>query len=64
MTALKEGEDIIEPLKDRIIGNVALDDVIDQIDGELLVKANCIILEEEGDAIEDAGIQSVRSARF
>ena len=39
MTALKEGEDIIEPLKDRIVGNVALEDVYDPIDGELLVQA-------------------------
>ncbi len=35
ITALKEGEDIIEPLKDRIVGNVALEDVYDPIDGEL-----------------------------
>jgi len=60
MTALKEGEDIIEPLKDRIIGNVALEDVIDAIDGELIVEANTLIDEESGDAIEDAGIQSVK----
>ena len=39
MTALKEGEDIIEPLTDRIVGNVALEDVYDPIDGELLVEA-------------------------
>jgi DNA-directed RNA polymerase subunit beta' len=60
MTALKEGEDIIEPLKDRIVGNVALDDVYDPIDGELLVKAGELIDEEQAEAIEDAGIQSVK----
>jgi DNA-directed RNA polymerase subunit beta' len=60
MTALKEGEDIIEPLKDRIVGNVALEDVIDPIDGEMLVKANELIEELDGDAIEDAGIQQVK----
>src|SRR5574339_967742 len=27
ISALKEGEEIIEPLKDRIVGNVALEDV-------------------------------------
>ena len=31
MTALKEGEDIIEPLMDRIVGNVALEDIYDPI---------------------------------
>src|SRR5512141_3106941 len=60
MTALKEGEDIIEPLKDRIVGNVALEDVIDPIDGELIVKSGELIDEEASEAIEDAGIQSVK----
>jgi DNA-directed RNA polymerase subunit beta' len=60
MTALKEGEDIIEPLKDRIVGNVALEDVYDPIDGELIVKAGELINEEAADSIEDAGIQSVK----
>jgi DNA-directed RNA polymerase subunit beta' len=60
MTALKEGEDIIEPLKDRIVGNVALEDVYDPIDGELIVHAGELIDEEAADTIEDAGIQSVK----
>ena len=60
MTALKEGEDIIEPLMDRIVGNVALEDVYDPIDGELLVEAGQLIEEETADAIESAGIQVVK----
>jgi DNA-directed RNA polymerase subunit beta' len=60
MTALKEGEDIIEPLADRIVGNVALEDVYDPIDGELLVEAGSLIYEETADAIEDAGLQMVK----
>ncbi len=59
-TALKEGEDIIEPLRDRIVGNVALEDVYDPIDGELLVQAGDLIVEDAADAIEDAGIQAVK----
>jgi len=60
MTALKEGEDIIEPLGDRIVGNVALEDVIDPIDGEELVKAGDLIGEHAANAIEDSGIQMVK----
>src|SRR5687767_7121292 len=60
MTALKEGEDIIEPLKDRITGNVALEDVYDPIDGELIVQAGELIDEVEAEAMEDAGIQAVK----
>ncbi|MGI9626312.1 MAG: DNA-directed RNA polymerase subunit beta', partial [Longimicrobiales bacterium] len=60
MSALKEGEDVIEPLADRIVGNVALDDVYDPIDGELILQANRMVDEPSAQAIEDAGIQSVR----
>ncbi len=60
MTALKEGEDIIEPLKDRIVGNVALEDVVDPLDGEMIVEAANLITEAAADSIEEAGIQAVR----
>ena len=60
MTALKEGEDIIEPLKDRIVGNVALEDVVDPLDGELLVRAGNVVDESTADAVEEAGIQTVK----
>ena len=60
MTALKEGEDIIEPLKDRIVGTHALEDVVDPLDGELLVSAGKVIPELATDAIEAAGIQMVK----
>ncbi|MDE0731206.1 MAG: hypothetical protein OSB36_09805, partial [Longimicrobiales bacterium] len=60
MTALKEGEDIIEPLADRIAGNAALEDIYDPIDGELLVKAGVLIDEDTANLIEDAGLQMAR----
>ena len=60
MSALKEGEDIVEPLADRIAGNVALESVYDPIDGELILTANKMISEEAAEAIEEAGIQSVK----
>ncbi len=59
MSALKEGEDIIEPLRDRIVGTVALEEMVDPIDGQRLVKAGDLIDEEASEAIEEAGIQSV-----
>ncbi|HEU4558027.1 MAG TPA: DNA-directed RNA polymerase subunit beta', partial [Longimicrobium sp.] len=60
VSALKEGEDVVEPLKDRIVGSVAADDVFDPIDGEMLVEAGELIDEETADEIEDAGIQTVK----
>jgi DNA-directed RNA polymerase subunit beta' len=64
-SALKEGEDVIEALKERITGTVAAEDVFDphQLDEEgdprLLVPAGQLIEEETADAIEDAGIEKV-----
>ncbi len=60
VSALKEGEDIVEPLKDRIVGMVALDDVVDPIDGEVIVEAGELIDEEAADVVEDWGIQNVK----
>jgi DNA-directed RNA polymerase subunit beta' len=45
---------------DRIVGNVALEDVYDPIDGELLVEAGALIEEVAAEAIEDAGLQMVK----
>jgi DNA-directed RNA polymerase subunit beta' len=66
MSALKEGEDIIEPLRERIVGNVALDEVTDphELDEDgrptVLVEAGQLVGEETAQAIEDAGIEAVK----
>ena len=59
MTALKEGEEIIEALSDRIVGRVALEDVFDSITDETIVEAGEEIDEEAAARIEDSGIDSV-----
>jgi len=66
MAALKEGEDIIEPLRERLVGNVALEEVLDphELDEDgrpkVLVEAGKLIAEETSQAIEDAGIEAVK----
>ena len=57
-TDLKEGEEVIEPLADRILGRTILDDLI--IDGKTVVKAGTIITEEEADIIAESEIQTIR----
>jgi DNA-directed RNA polymerase subunit beta' len=59
ITALKEGEDIIEPLYDRILGRVALEDVVDPISGEVLAKSGEEINEEAARNIERYNIEMV-----
>ncbi|MCS5613759.1 MAG: DNA-directed RNA polymerase subunit beta', partial [Candidatus Poribacteria bacterium] len=55
---LKESEDIIEPLADRILGRTILDDFI--IKGEVVVKAGSDISEEKAELIGDSGVESIR----
>ncbi len=65
VTALKEGEDIIEPLGERIVGNVAAEDIFDPHelddhgDPKLLVPAGQLIDENGAARIDDAGIETV-----
>jgi len=59
MTDLKDGENIIEPLRDRILGRVALEDVYDPETGEVICPAGKLIDEETADSIANAGVESV-----
>jgi DNA-directed RNA polymerase subunit beta' len=56
---LVEGGEIIQGIGDRILGRVALDDVVDPFTGEELVKANEQITEDKVKVIEEAGIDRV-----
>jgi DNA-directed RNA polymerase subunit beta' len=60
VSALKEGEEVIESLRDRILGRVALEDLYDPITGDLLVKAGEEIDEEAAVRVDESGIESVR----
>jgi len=60
VTALKEGEDIIEPLKDRVVGCIAAEDIIDPIDDEVIVQAGQMVGEAEANAIDESGVQLAR----
>ncbi|MFQ6031316.1 MAG: DNA-directed RNA polymerase subunit beta', partial [Candidatus Zixiibacteriota bacterium] len=58
--ALKEGEEVIESLKDRILGRVALEDVYDPITGELLAKGGEEIDEDAAARIDESGTEMVK----
>ena len=57
---LNESGEIIAPLKERILGRVALDDIEDPDTGEIILEANTMIDEAAADKIVDLGIDSVR----
>lgn len=56
---LKEGEDVIEPLKDRILGRVSAEDVFEPETGDIIIEAGSLITEEIADKISNLGIETV-----
>ena len=60
MTSLIEGGEEIEPLGERILGRVALDDIHDPVTGEVLVRANEEIDEARVLRIVNAGLDRVK----
>jgi len=59
MTALKDGEDVKEPLGERILGRVVLRDVIDPLTNKPLVKAGDMVDEAKADLIESSSVEAV-----
>ncbi len=60
MIALKEGEEVIEPLADRIMGRVAAADVIDPVTNGLIAKRGDMIDEEVAEKITQSSLEVVR----
>ncbi len=57
--AFTDGKEVIEALRLRIIGRIALDDIVDPNTGEILVEGGEEIREDAAKRIEEAGIESV-----
>ena len=60
VASLVEGGEIIESMKERILGRVALEDIRDPFTDEVIVKGNQEIDESLAERIEDAGIEKVK----
>ena len=56
---IRNGEEV-ESLRDRIVGNTSLDDIIDPVDSSVIVAANQEIDEDLGAAVQLSGLQKVR----
>jgi len=59
ISALKDGEDIVEPLSERILGRAALQDVYHPVSDELIVESGQEINEFTAKLIQEAGIEEV-----
>jgi DNA-directed RNA polymerase subunit beta' len=58
-TALKNNEEVVESLYDRILGRVSLHDIYHPLTGELLVESGVEITEDVADKIEQSPIETV-----
>jgi DNA-directed RNA polymerase subunit beta' len=58
-TALKNNEEVVESLYDRILGRVSLHDIIHPLTGEMLVVSGEEITEEKASIIEESPIEMV-----
>ena len=60
VSAIKDGNEVIEPLKDRLVGRYTCGDVVDPATGEVIVGDNTMMSEEDIENIEKAGILEVK----
>ena len=60
MKAVVQGGDVIEALRDRILGRVAASDVVDPSTGETLVEAVTLLTEKLVDIIDQSGVDEVK----
>ncbi|MBI5858483.1 MAG: DNA-directed RNA polymerase subunit beta' [Sphingobacteriales bacterium] len=58
-SALKDNEDVIEPLSDRIAGRTSLHDIYNPITDDLIISAGDEITADLARKIEDSGIETV-----
>jgi len=59
ITEITDGNEVIEKLEERLTGRYAAEDVVDPNTGEIIVKRNTMIKEEEAAKIKAAGIKKV-----
>ncbi len=60
VSEIVEGEDVVVSLKERIIGRVALDNIVDLVSDKTIVKASEAITEEVAQRIGRLGLEKIR----
>lgn len=60
VSAIIEGDEVVIPLSERIIGRIAQDNITDVITDTVIVKAGEEITEEKANRIEELGLERIR----
>ena len=58
--AIVEGGEVLDPLSERILGRTAAENVLDPLSGDVIVKAGDLIEEVQVEAVDRAGVESVK----
>ncbi|WP_422484528.1 DNA-directed RNA polymerase subunit beta' [Gudongella sp. DL1XJH-153] len=58
--AYKDGKEILEELKDRLDGRYSFEDIVHPETGEVIVKKNEMITDEQAEFIQEIGIEEVK----
>ena len=60
LSSIIEGDEVVVSLRERVMGRVALDNVVDVITDETIVVAGELITEEKSEMLERLGIEKIR----
>ena len=60
VSEIVEGDEVVVPLKERIVGRIALDNIVDIVSDEIIVKSGEEITEEKAEKIERLGLEKIR----
>jgi DNA-directed RNA polymerase subunit beta' len=60
ISAIHEGEDVVVQLRERIVGRTSLEDIVEPISKEVVVRANETITEALAERIEAMGIEQLK----
>ncbi|MFH1771403.1 MAG: DNA-directed RNA polymerase subunit beta' [Candidatus Omnitrophota bacterium] len=60
VSEIVEGDEVVVPLKERIVGRVALDNIVNVVSDEGVLTEGEIITEEKSDSIDRLGLQKIR----
>ncbi len=59
-TALKDGEEVVEPLKDRVLGRVAAEDVYDQRNEDIVIEEGTLVDEVMAEKLEAESVEYIK----
>lgn len=60
VSAIIEGDQVVVPLPERIIGRIALDNIVNPVTDEPIVEVGEEITEKKAEKLEEAGIEKIR----